>query len=109
MCGAIPPLPQYVFMAWCLVKHMNNFTFTVRYFHYFNRLYAVHSSHLNCPVLSFAPLISLSLVTCLLKDPSCSSKDYSLIPLTPTITDYPKKIYVYEDLYQFLIRSFALF
>jgi hypothetical protein len=21
MCGAIPPLPQYVFMAWCLVKH----------------------------------------------------------------------------------------
>jgi hypothetical protein len=21
MRGAIPPLPQYVFMAWCLVKH----------------------------------------------------------------------------------------
>jgi hypothetical protein len=21
MTGAIPPLPQYVFMAWCLVKH----------------------------------------------------------------------------------------
>jgi len=20
MCGAIPPLPQYDFMAWCLVK-----------------------------------------------------------------------------------------
>jgi hypothetical protein len=28
MRGAIPPLPQYVFMAWCLVKHRNNFTFT---------------------------------------------------------------------------------
>jgi hypothetical protein len=27
MCGAIPPLPQYVFMAWCLVKHRDNFTF----------------------------------------------------------------------------------
>jgi hypothetical protein len=26
--GAIPPLPQYVFMAWCLVKHRDNFTFT---------------------------------------------------------------------------------
>jgi hypothetical protein len=28
MRGAIPPLPQYVFMAWYLVKHRDNFTFT---------------------------------------------------------------------------------
>jgi hypothetical protein len=28
MRGAIPPLPQHVFMAWCLVKHRDNFTFT---------------------------------------------------------------------------------
>jgi hypothetical protein len=27
MSGAIPPLRQYVFMAWCLVKHRDNFTF----------------------------------------------------------------------------------
>jgi hypothetical protein len=27
MRWAIPPLPQYVFMAWCLVKHRDNFTF----------------------------------------------------------------------------------
>jgi hypothetical protein len=27
MRGAIPPLPQYVFMAWCLVKHRDNFNF----------------------------------------------------------------------------------
>jgi hypothetical protein len=27
MCVAIPPLPQYVFTAWCLVKHRDNFTF----------------------------------------------------------------------------------
>jgi hypothetical protein len=27
MSGAIPPLLQYVFMAWCLVKHRDNFTF----------------------------------------------------------------------------------
>jgi hypothetical protein len=29
MREAIPPLPQYVFMAWCLVKHRDNFTFTL--------------------------------------------------------------------------------
>jgi hypothetical protein len=29
MRGAIPPLPQYVFMAWCLVKHRDKFTFYV--------------------------------------------------------------------------------
>jgi len=28
MRGAIPPLSQYVFMAWCLV-HRANFTFTL--------------------------------------------------------------------------------
>jgi hypothetical protein len=28
MRGAIPP-PQYAFMAWCLVKHRDNFTFCV--------------------------------------------------------------------------------
>jgi hypothetical protein len=26
MCGAITLLPQYDFMAWCLVKHRGNFT-----------------------------------------------------------------------------------
>jgi hypothetical protein len=28
MHGTIPPLPLYVFMVWCLVKHRDNFTFT---------------------------------------------------------------------------------
>jgi hypothetical protein len=28
MHGALPP-PYYVFMAWCLVKHRDNFTFTL--------------------------------------------------------------------------------
>jgi hypothetical protein len=32
MRGAIPPLPQYVFVAWCLVKHRDNFTFTFNIF-----------------------------------------------------------------------------
>jgi len=30
MCGAIHPLTQYVFMAWCLVEHRDNFTFTYK-------------------------------------------------------------------------------
>jgi len=35
MSGAIPPLPQYAFMAWCLVKHRDKFTFT------FNNCYII--------------------------------------------------------------------
>jgi hypothetical protein len=31
MRGAIPPLPQYVFLAWCLVKHGDSITFTFHY------------------------------------------------------------------------------
>jgi hypothetical protein len=27
MSGAVPPLHQYTFMAWYLVKHRDNFTF----------------------------------------------------------------------------------
>jgi hypothetical protein len=27
MREAVPPLPQYAFMAWCLVKHRDIFTF----------------------------------------------------------------------------------
>jgi hypothetical protein len=32
MNGAIPPLPQYAFMAWCSVKkkNMDNFTFILK-------------------------------------------------------------------------------
>jgi hypothetical protein len=29
MRGAIPPLPQYAFMAQCLVKHRDNFAFYI--------------------------------------------------------------------------------
>jgi len=29
MRGAMPPFSQYVFMAWCLVKPRDNFTFRV--------------------------------------------------------------------------------
>jgi hypothetical protein len=29
MCGAVPPLPQYIFMAWYFVKYKDNFTLKV--------------------------------------------------------------------------------
>jgi hypothetical protein len=35
MHGVIPPLPQYVFMAWRLVKHRDTFTFTSTFNKYF--------------------------------------------------------------------------
>jgi len=28
MSGVVPPLPEYALMAWRLVKHRDNFTFT---------------------------------------------------------------------------------
>jgi len=30
MHGAIPPSPQYIFIAWCLIKKRDNFTFHER-------------------------------------------------------------------------------
>jgi hypothetical protein len=41
--GAITSLPQYVFMAWCLVKHRDNFTF------YLYLLQLIHISWLFNP------------------------------------------------------------
>jgi hypothetical protein len=34
MRGAIPPIPQYVFMAWCLSQHGNNFNFYLHLFYF---------------------------------------------------------------------------
>jgi hypothetical protein len=41
MRGAILPFPQYVFMAWCLVKHRDNFTLPL--------LYSTKSPHPGIP------------------------------------------------------------
>jgi hypothetical protein len=46
MRGAIPPLPQYAFMVWCLVKHKDNFTFTFT-FTFYNSSFTLAAS--NCP------------------------------------------------------------
>jgi hypothetical protein len=48
MTGAIPLLPQYAFMAWCLVKHRDNFTFILNSLsltsvsHYLMTLFQLH-------------------------------------------------------------------
>jgi hypothetical protein len=63
MRGAIPPLPEYVFMAWCLVKHKDNFKFT---FTFMFKLYLFGFSklHLRSLFIYFTvvhlPLYSLS-------------------------------------------------
>jgi hypothetical protein len=36
MRGAAPPLPQYVFMTWCLITHRDNFTFTFIWIEYYS-------------------------------------------------------------------------
>jgi hypothetical protein len=35
MSGAIPPLPQYAFMAWCLVKKRRSTGTTLPYYYYY--------------------------------------------------------------------------
>jgi len=35
MRGAVTPLPQYVFLAWCLVKQRDNCTFYLYYYYYY--------------------------------------------------------------------------
>jgi hypothetical protein len=40
--------PQYVFMAWCLVKHRDNFTFTFLVHHkHMNNLYVINITHIT--------------------------------------------------------------
>jgi hypothetical protein len=38
MRGGISPLPQYIFMAWCLVKHRDNFNVYLCYFLLWSKL-----------------------------------------------------------------------
>jgi hypothetical protein len=57
MSGAITPLPQYAFMAWCLVKHRDNFTFTLPYL--FACLLHIHQTEKSRPELHY---LSISLM-----------------------------------------------
>jgi hypothetical protein len=68
MRGDIPALPQYVFMAWCLVKHRDNFTFT---FHHKSKQKLSHSSHrfsgthlrlIGTKILTFVALCRVSIL-----------------------------------------------
>jgi hypothetical protein len=70
MCGSIPPLPQYVFMAWCFVKHREKFTFTLQTSFFFfvtmtqihlKSNYLVHSAsdHPSTPALVWREMAQL--------------------------------------------------
>jgi hypothetical protein len=41
--GAIPPLSQYIFVVWCLVKHRNNFILYLTYLYFCDTLDAILS------------------------------------------------------------------
>jgi hypothetical protein len=43
MRGAIHPLPQYAFMAWCSVNHRDNFTFYLFY-----NINSITDNYQNC-------------------------------------------------------------
>jgi len=45
MSGAIPPIPQYFSMAWCLVKHRNTFKFHLLFLN--SPMHATFSANLN--------------------------------------------------------------
>jgi hypothetical protein len=48
MCGSIPPLLQYSFMARCLLKHRDNFNFTFHLSSLYHRCVSVMSDYGQC-------------------------------------------------------------
>jgi hypothetical protein len=72
MCGAIPPLPKYVFMAWCLVQHRDNFNFillilqyviTLKYFHYNGEISVTVSCEQNKALLNSLSFSNITITT----------------------------------------------
>jgi hypothetical protein len=66
MRGAIPPLTQYVFVAWCLVKHRDNFTFTFHQYkleRYVQNFHALHEMR-DWKVAYIQPALSCHLLVC---------------------------------------------
>jgi hypothetical protein len=55
---AIPPLPQYVFMAWCLITLKDNFTFT------FARTPSLYHCQVVCDALNKQGETFSSLIKC---------------------------------------------
>jgi len=54
MSGAISPLPRYALMAWCLVKHRDNFTFTFTKFMQEHHFTSVHDSLIPAAVITIS-------------------------------------------------------
>jgi hypothetical protein len=55
MSGSTPPLTQYAFVAWCLVKHRDNFTST----------FETCTTGMSCMTES-SDMLSVFLIKCLL-------------------------------------------
>jgi len=53
MRGAIPPLPQHVFVAWCLVQHRDNFTFNFMYEKLFHAITTTNMARVRALFLYF--------------------------------------------------------
>jgi hypothetical protein len=51
MREAIPPLPRYVFMAWCLVRHRDKFTFN---FYLYNHHFIVAAVVIYILIVDFS-------------------------------------------------------
>jgi hypothetical protein len=70
MRGVIPPLPQYVFTAWYLVKHRDNFTFTFTFYFFvelkttwLNEVYHKYSYKLCMNILYKPTITTMATVT----------------------------------------------
>jgi hypothetical protein len=64
MRGDIPPFPQYAFMAWCLVKHRDNFAFTFNiYREVFRLFHRIVAKHFVLFVANLSSVIVRSIVT----------------------------------------------
>jgi hypothetical protein len=79
MCGAIPPLPQYAFMACCAVKkqYRDKFTFTLLLY-----IYALHSRLSSFCVSMHYPLeksLNVDFNVSLHNKPVCSKKKYMCV------------------------------
>jgi hypothetical protein len=63
MRGAIPPLPQYTFMAWCQLKLRDDFTFTFPFFSlHANNLLSLHLSYINLYFFIITVFVQLNIL-----------------------------------------------
>jgi hypothetical protein len=101
MCGTIPPLPQYAFMAWCSVKNRENFTFVTFYHaHVFLSEERLNIRGLAHKILTDGRRNKTSLYITQVKSLSYTERIIWLDPLSSTVPTVQK-------LMKFTYKSFA--